>query len=93
MNTILGERKPSRCCYLLCNEEAEWEIVSGPSSDDVTEACTKHVGDLLTDAATHYIYRISGSSEIKEIQNHRENCALLYLNAKSLVSIVENRHR
>lgn len=47
-----------KCCFLLCAKEAEWSIISGPTSDDVTEACTQHVGTLLTDALIHYVARI-----------------------------------
>ena len=51
-----------RCCFLdtrhrKCFRPAEWEIVHGASPDDVTYACTQHVGKLLTDAKEHRIYR------------------------------------
>lgn len=57
------------CCYLgspkgsyrECQQLAEWIIVHGPSPDDVTEACTKHVGRLLTDAKEHRVYQIEAA--------------------------------
>jgi hypothetical protein len=48
--------RPSYCCFLPCESYAEWTIVTGPSPDDVTESCTAHVGELLTDAAEHRVY-------------------------------------
>ncbi len=38
------------CCALGCDKTAEWMIL-GPSSrlDDITDACTTHVGELLAD--------------------------------------------
>jgi len=41
-----------------CKETAQWVIVHGPAVDDYTEACTEHVGALLTDAPEHRIYPI-----------------------------------
>jgi hypothetical protein len=52
------------CCYIkkdsgvACSNVAEWAIIHGPTVDDYTEACTEHVGDLLTDAPEHRIYPI-----------------------------------
>jgi hypothetical protein len=58
-NGILDYREVTpRCCFLPCNEKAEWIIVHGLTCDDVTESCTKHMGDLMTDAKEHRIYRI-----------------------------------
>ena len=42
----------------MCRNKAEWTIVYGRGPEDATEACTKHVGDLLTDAV-HQIYPFS----------------------------------
>lgn len=50
------------CCYigevtkLKCGNDAEWEVWWGETPDDNTLACTRHVGDLLTDATEHRIY-------------------------------------
>lgn len=44
------------CCQIGCEEKAEWNIVWGNSPDDYTHACTKHVGELLTEASEHRIY-------------------------------------
>jgi len=43
------------CCQIDCNETAEWEIYADAVPD--TLACTKHVGELLTDAIEHRIFR------------------------------------
>lgn len=45
--------------YTGCQNEAEWEIWSGPSTDDSTVACTDHVGRMLTDAPEHRIYPLA----------------------------------
>ncbi len=42
----------------MCSKKAEWTIIHGAAPDDCTEACTEHVGDLLTDAVEHRVYRI-----------------------------------
>jgi hypothetical protein len=52
-----SERK---CCFLEnntvpCSVDAEWEIHDG-SPFETVDACTKHVGDLLSDAPEHRIY-------------------------------------
>lgn len=43
---------------VACTSPAEWTIVHGPAPEDYTEACTEHVGALLTDASEHRIYPI-----------------------------------
>lgn len=55
------------CCYLegghsngaRCERSAQWTIVFGETPDDYTEACSAHVGELLTDAPEHRIYPLS----------------------------------
>jgi hypothetical protein len=32
------------------------EVVHGPTPDDYTHSCLKHLGDMLTDAPTHTIH-------------------------------------
>jgi len=44
------------CCELNCTKDAEWEIYADGVPD--TAACTEHVGELLTDAKEHRIFRI-----------------------------------
>ncbi len=44
------------CCQIDCEEPAEWEIYAEGVPDTV--ACTEHVGELLTDAQEHRIFRI-----------------------------------
>lgn len=41
-----------------CQNDAEWQIVSGSCDSDCTESCTEHIGGLLTDAAEQRIYPI-----------------------------------
>lgn len=62
--------KQKLCCYIRdqtkpseqCQNEAEWEINNeSPDRDPIgeyTDACTAHVGELLTDAPVHWIYPI-----------------------------------
>lgn len=57
-----------QCCHLEdgrangkpCGAPAEWEIAFGPkfSIHEATHACSKHVGDLLSDADEHLIFRL-----------------------------------
>ncbi len=49
------------CCQLTCKKPAEWEIYT---KDDNTVACTEHVGELLTDAKEHRIFRFPVMSYI-----------------------------
>lgn len=58
-----------KCCYIGeagddCSKPAEWTIVHGPMPDDYTEACTRHVGDVLTDSDEHRIY------PLKDVDTH-----------------------
>lgn len=54
------------CCFIgpksgyQCGSPAEWRIIDGPGLDDYTESCTRHVGDMLTDAPEHRIYALEG---------------------------------
>lgn len=56
----------SHCCYVgsksgaSCGNQAEWRIVSGNGPDDYTESCTRHVGEMLTDAPEHRVYSLDG---------------------------------
>ncbi len=43
------------CCQIDCTKDAEWEIYADAVPDTV--ACTDHVGELLTDANEHRIFR------------------------------------
>lgn len=53
------------CCYIDpaterdCEAAAEWVIYHGHGLEDYTHACTRHVGDMLTDAHEHRIYHIA----------------------------------
>ena len=51
-----------RCCYDdpgnggQCPENAEWELwLQGTHPSEVTAACTRHVGELLSDG-TNYVW-------------------------------------
>jgi hypothetical protein len=53
------------CCYMsgktldtACIKPAEWEIVHGCSTDDVTHSCSEHLGEMMTDAPVHHVYRV-----------------------------------
>jgi len=48
--------KKEHCCQIGCEKEAEWEIYADGVPD--TTACTEHVGELLTDANEHRIFRL-----------------------------------
>lgn len=43
---------------LSCQRKAEWEIAYGEDIYNYAHACTKHVGDLLSDLPEHRIYHI-----------------------------------
>ena len=52
-----------QCCYIPCDKEAEWSIVSGDArtpDEYGTEACTEHVGALLDDSAFLVVTPIEG---------------------------------
>ncbi len=55
--------KKRHCCMIGCDKEAEYAIYfrsdGEPSDSTNTDACTKHVGELLTDALMHWIYPIA----------------------------------
>lgn len=38
------------CCYCECEEEAQFEIQNSLDPHDLTHACEKHIGQLLTDS-------------------------------------------
>lgn len=50
--------KKQHCCHIGCQERVDWRIAHDDGPDGYTEACTKHVGDLLTDAQEHKVYPI-----------------------------------
>jgi len=51
-----NKSKKEPCCKVGCEKEAEWEIYADGVPD--TTACTEHVGELLTDAKEHRIFRL-----------------------------------
>ncbi len=59
--------QPTPCCYIdpttkkSCRDHAEWQITNtteGADPYDYTEACTAHVGALLTEGGDHAVYPI-----------------------------------
>ncbi len=74
MNAMFPWIKPPKlgCCAMDCNKTAEWVIVHGAAPDDYTMACTTHVGDLLTDAPTHYIYPVRCCGHTSDCAVHNE---------------------
>lgn len=58
-----GKKMIPKCCYVGCDKDAEWTLVEGPGPDDWTEACTAHVGDLLTDAKETRVYPLVKQQE------------------------------
>lgn len=46
--TLTGGDRPW-CCHVNCREAATWEIVHGPSPDDNTQACDRHLAELCCD--------------------------------------------
>lgn len=47
-----------RCCFIPCDKLADYEIRNGDGPDDYTDSCLEHVPEMLTDAETHYLYKI-----------------------------------
>lgn len=47
-----------------CARLAEWTIYDGPRPDDYTEACTEHVGYLLSDADELRVYPLRGNRRV-----------------------------
>lgn len=68
-----------QCCFVAedgtnCQALAEWEIWHLPRPDDVTEACTEHVGPLLLsfgsdDRNEFHVYPFDGLEYFENEQN------------------------
>lgn len=59
----MDTKSPPHCCYLFegdvqkpCPSSSEWMIWTPPDIYDVTESCTTHVGELLSDAKEFRVY-------------------------------------
>lgn len=63
MPLLQGESEKKHCCAIGCPNYAEFEIfyegAVNPDDSISTDACNDHVGELLTDAPIHHIYRIA----------------------------------
>lgn len=78
--TILGlfEPSPEQIAQIACKNPAEWRIIeNGASVDDYTEACTAHVGYLLTDAKSFTVIPIDADDVVmvypeKMVEQHPE---------------------
>ncbi len=65
--------KKEHCCELNCTKTAEWGIYAKGVPD--TAACTKHVGELLTDAKEHRIFPLDlGLSEKDIVDGFEKMC-------------------
>lgn len=57
-----------KCCYLEggkadgapCQAAAEWELYGSNEPREPTDACTKHVGEVLDDSPETRVFPISG---------------------------------
>lgn len=67
-NLMTPSDKKPHCCKLGCKEQAKWEIWHGNTPDDYTHSCTKHIGDLLTNAYKHSIYALDSSPQLEQKQ-------------------------
>lgn len=64
-NTVAAGREgKEHCCLPDCASPAAWIIWYGPLPYDYTEACTAHVGEMLTDAAEHKVYPVERSDDL-----------------------------
>ena len=71
----------SKCCWIdnsvlpigsvFCEMPAQWVLVHGAGPDDYTESCTKHLGDMMTDAPEHRIYALRAAIERPESEADR----------------------
>lgn len=57
------------CCQKDCEKPAEWEIYADAVPD--TLACTDHVGELLTDAKEHRIFRLKDQAHLDSIRQEK----------------------
>lgn len=49
-----------KCCLIGCDQDADYNIVVPHGRiEDVTQSCSRHVSDLLTDAPVHEIERLT----------------------------------
>ncbi len=49
-----------KCCLIGCDQDADYNIVVPHGRiEDVTQSCSRHVSDLLTDAPVHEIERLN----------------------------------
>ena len=54
----MTNKNTPHCCVIDCVKDAEWQIIYGPTTDDYTEACTEHVGELLEPDKENTVYPI-----------------------------------
>jgi hypothetical protein len=47
------------CCYIECGAVAEYELHYGYGPEDFTDACTRHVGEMLTGAPCNRVYALN----------------------------------
>jgi hypothetical protein len=56
-----GEPIKFHCCELDCNAPAEWSIHYGPGPEDCTDACARHLADLLEPDVVNHVHPIAES--------------------------------
>lgn len=63
MNKQSNTEKRPFCCHIPCDKNAEWVIMYTPFKfDEYTHSCSEHLGDMMTDAHEHRIYRVDSGA-------------------------------
>lgn len=67
-----------QCCSIGCDQSAEYSIWSPPDPNDVTEACTAHVGALLSDSRCE-VWPLAANTLVRgeDGLEHGPSCRLL----------------
>ncbi len=73
---ISVEGAPTDKDMLSCKQKADWEILSGPTPDDYTHACTKHVGELLSYDVENHVHSAPKGTICCFIEETREEKAM-----------------
>jgi hypothetical protein len=48
-----------KCCQIDCTEDATWQMNYGNTTDDYTESCDSHIGELMDISVQQFTaYRI-----------------------------------
>jgi hypothetical protein len=74
------EMKERWCCYIdqasgaPCIQDAQWQICYGRTTDDFTEACEEHVGELLEEGVVNHVYPIDVTPQSKKESEDEAEC-------------------